>query len=154
MILAANQITRLISVRQIIDASNKTERNNRKRPKSMENGPKFQVARRARFQETWVVRRDFNLCRAIGQLLISNTVVLNLDIFPICPSIRNILGVPSLCNLLLQKFSFFFIQTLPNDCSHIEDVHLLFCAHFIIFFSFLRVVELRHFFHQQCLWDA
>ena len=26
--------------------------------------------------------------------------------------------MPSLCNLLLQKFSFFFIQTLPNDCLH------------------------------------
>ena len=26
-----------------------------------------------------------------------------------------------------------FIQTLPNECSHIEDVHLLFCACFIIF---------------------
>ena len=42
-------------------------------------------------------------------------------------------GVPSLCNLLLQKFSFLFIQTLQNDCSYIEDVHLLFCAHFIFF---------------------
>ena len=35
---------------------------------------------------------------------------------------------------------------LHNDCSHIEDVHLLFFAHFMIFFSFLRCVELRHFF--------
>ena len=43
--------------------------------------------------------------------------------------------MPSLCNLLLQKFSFFFIQTLPNDCLHIEDVHLLFCASFIVFSS-------------------
>ena len=42
--------------------------------------------------------------------------------------------VPSLCNLSLQKFLFFFIQTLPNDYSHIEDVHLLFCARFINFF--------------------
>ena len=50
-------------------------------------------------------------------------------------SVRNILGVPSLCNLLLQKFSLFFIQTLPNNCSHIENVHLLFCARFITFFS-------------------
>ena len=35
---------------------------------------------------------------------------------------------------------------LYNDCSHIEDVHLLFCAHFINIFSFLRGIELRHFF--------
>ena len=58
--------------------------------------------------------------------------------------------VPSLCNLLLQKFSFFFIQTLPNDCTYIEDVHLLFCARFIIFCTFLMGVELRHFFNPQC----
>ena len=76
--------------------------------------------------------------------------MLNLDIF----SFSNAEGVPSLCNLLLQNFLFFYIQTLPNDCSHIEDVHLLFCARFIIFFSFLRGVELRHFFHQQCLGGA
>ena len=43
-----------------------------------------------------------------------------------------------------HKFLFLFIQTLPNDCSHIEDVNLLFCARFIIFFHFLRGVELRH----------
>ena len=76
--------------------------------------------------------------------------VLNLDIF----SIRNAKGMPSLCNLYIQKFLFFFIQTLPNDFSHIEDVHLLFCACFIIFFSFLRGVELRHFFHPQFLGGA
>ena len=34
---------------------------------------------------------------------------------------------------------------LHNNCSHIEDVHLLFCAHFPTFFSFWTVVELRHF---------
>ena len=47
--------------------------------------------------------------------------------------------------LKLQKFLFLFIQTLPYDCSHIEDVHLLYCALFI-FFSFLTCVERRHFF--------
>ena len=26
-------------------------------------------------------------------------------------------------------------QTLNNDCSHIEDVHLPFCTYFMIFFS-------------------
>ena len=53
------------------------------------------------------------------------------------PSVRNTFGVPSLCNLLLQQFSFLYVQTLPNDCSYIEDVHLLFCAHLInIFFIF------------------
>ena len=62
------------------------------------------------------------------------------------PSVRNTLGC-EVCEI-------FFIQTLPNDCSHIVDVHLLFCAHFIIFFSFLTGVELRHFFHPQCLGGA
>ena len=56
--------------------------------------------------------------------------VLNLDIF----SILNAKGVPSLCNLKLQQYSILYIQTLHNDCSHIEDVHLLFCARFIFFF--------------------
>ena len=68
--------------------------------------------------------------------------VLNLDIF----SIINAKGVPSLCNLKLQQYSILYIQTLHNDCSHIEDVHLLFCARFIILFTFLTGVELRLFF--------
>ena len=55
--------------------------------------------------------------------------MLNFDIF----SIINAKGMPSLCNLKLQQYSILYIQTLHNDCSHIEDVHLLFCAHFIIF---------------------
>ena len=39
------------------------------------------------------------------------------------------------------------IQTLYNDdCSDIEDVHHLFCAHSINIFLFLLGVELRHFF--------
>ena len=27
-----------------------------------------------------------------------------------------------------------YVQTLHNDCLHIEDVHLLFCTHFMIFY--------------------
>ena len=27
-----------------------------------------------------------------------------------------------------------YAQTLHNDCLHIEDVHLLFCTHFMIFY--------------------
>ena len=57
--------------------------------------------------------------------------VLYLDIF----SIINAKGVPSLCNLKLQQYSILYIQTLHNDCSHIEDVHLPFCAHLINIFS-------------------
>ena len=56
-----------------------------------------------------------------------------------------------LCYLLLQHFSFLYIQTLHSDYSHIEDVHILFCADLIIFFSFLRGVEFRHFFYPKCL---
>ena len=73
--------------------------------------------------------------------------MLNLDIF----SIRNAKGVPSMCNLKLQQYSLLYIQTLHNDCSHIEDVHLPFCAHLLNIFSFLTGVELRHFFHLKCL---
>ena len=76
--------------------------------------------------------------------------VFNLDIF----SIINAKGVPSLCNLKLQQYSILCIQTLNNDCSHIEDVHLLFCACFIIFLTFLTGVELRHFFLPRCLGGA
>ena len=66
-------------------------------------------------------------------------------------SVRNTFGVHSLCNLYLQQFSFLYIQILPNDCSYIEDVHLLFCAHLISIFSFFTGVELRHFFHPNCV---
>ena len=54
----------------------------------------------------------------------------------------------SLCNLLLQIFSFLFIQTLYNDCSHIEDGYLI--LHLKNIFSFLWGVELRHF-YPKCL---
>ena len=27
-----------------------------------------------------------------------------------------------------------YVQTLHNDCLHIEDVHLLFCTHFMILY--------------------
>ena len=40
------------------------------------------------------------------------------------------------------EFLFNFIQTLPKGCSHIEDVHRLFCACFIIFSHFGRVLKL------------
>ena len=53
--------------------------------------------------------------------------------------------MPSLCNLQLQQYSFLYIQTLHNDCSHIENVQLSFCAHLINIFPFLTGVELRHF---------
>ena len=76
--------------------------------------------------------------------------VLNLDIF----SMINAKGVPSLCNLKLQQYSILYIQTLHNDFSHIKDVHLLFCARFIILFTFLTGVELRRFFLPRCLGGA
>ena len=51
-----------------------------------------------------------------------------------------------LCNQLLQQFSFHYIQTLHNDCSYIEDVHLLFCIHLMLFFFHFWGLELRHLF--------
>ena len=64
--------------------------------------------------------------------------MLNIDIF----YIRNAKGVPSLCNLQLQQYSFLYIHTLHDDFSHIEDVHLPFCAHFIFSFLFLMGVNI------------
>ena len=52
----------------------------------------------------------------------------------------------SLCNLLLNQYLFLYIQTLHNDCSHIEDMHLLFCEIVSLFYHF-GGVELRHFSH-------
>ena len=60
------------------------------------------------------------------------------------------LGVSGLCNLLLHKFSFLFILTLHYYCSHI-DMHLLFCAHFMILFLKNAVLEFRHFSISKCL---
>ena len=55
----------------------------------------------------------------------------------------------------LQQYSFLFIQTLHNICSHIEDVHLLFCAHFINLFFFFMDVELKtYFFLPKCIGGA
>ena len=58
------------------------------------------------------------------------------------PSVRNTFVVHSLCNLELQKFSFLFFQTLHKYCSHIEDVHLLFCTNFMDIFSTLGKLNL------------
>ena len=46
-----------------------------------------------------------------------------------------------LCNLQLKQFSFLYSQTLHNGCSHIEDVHLIFCAH-LIFYYILGLLNL------------
>ena len=56
-----------------------------------------------------------------------------------------------MCKLYLKQFSYLYNQTLHNDCSHIEDVHLLFCAHLVNIISYFVGVELRHFFHPKCV---
>ena len=63
-----------------------------------------------------------------------------------CQYVRNTFGVPS---FLLPYF-----QTLYKDCSHIEDVHFLFCADFIKFdiFSFSRVLNLGIFPSKMIRW--
>ena len=50
---------------------------------------------------------------------------------------------------LRQKFPFLYNQTLHNDWSHIEEEHLLFCAHLINIFSFLWVLNLDIFFRSE-----
>ena len=42
-------------------------------------------------------------------------------------------------------FVFLNVHTLYNDCSHIEDVHLLFCAPLINIFLFVTGAKLRLF---------
>ena len=55
---------------------------------------------------------------------------------PLCLSVCNTFGVLRvICNS--KQFLFLLIQTFHVGCSHIADVHLLFCAHFTILFSFL-----------------
>ena len=63
---------------------------------------------------------------------------------PLCLSTR-LLGclVCVICNS--QQFSFLYFQTLHKDCSHIENVRLLFCAHFMNMFPYLRGVEQGHY---------
>ena len=46
------------------------------------------------------------------------------------------------CVICNPKFSFHYIQTMYNNCSHIEDVHLLFHAHFMNIFLFWGVLNL------------
>ena len=60
--------------------------------------------------------------------------VLNLDIFP--------------SQMRRGVFSVLYIQTLHNDCLYIEDVHLPFCTHFMIFVFICGGLELRPFFLQ------
>ena len=48
------------------------------------------------------------------------------------------------------------MQTLHNDCSHIENVYLIFCTHFMILFIFFFLgggLEVRFFFRKmvRCL---
>ena len=66
--------------------------------------------------------------------------VLNLDIFFPSEMCSGCL-VCVICNS--NSFHSFMFK-LHNDCSYIEDVHL-FCIHFMIFFSFLGVLNLDMF---------
>ena len=48
--------------------------------------------------------------------------MLNLDVMKSTPPLE-CLHCLFVCNLLFKQISFIYIQTLHNDCSHIEDVH-------------------------------
>ena len=54
------------------------------------------------------------------------------------------------CNLLLQQFSFLYIQTLRNHCSYIEVVHLFILYTFHYFLFHFWGLKLRHFFCKMC----
>ena len=69
--------------------------------------------------------------------------MLNLDIFT-----SKMLRGGLVCVIDNSKnFLSSFIQTLQNDCSHIEDVHLYF-VHISRLISSLKGVELRYFYVQ------
>ena len=57
------------------------------------------------------------------------------------------------CVICISKSIHSFIFKLCTMIVHTLKMcmHFLFCTGFIIFFSFLMGVELRHFFHPQCL---
>ena len=60
-------------------------------------------------------------------------------------------------SVIPKVFVQFYSNFAMNGCSHIEDVHYPFCAHFMNIFSFLRGVELRQFSDQKCLdgvWNS
>ena len=79
----------------------------------------------------------------------------HLDIFP--SEMRRGVVFPDHSHLLFlvfcnsTRFSFLYIQTKNIDCSHIEDVHLLFCAHLINIFSVFTGVEHQYFIYPKCV---
>ena len=77
-------------------------------------------------------------------------VPLHLSIRLFIPRSATLLGC-LVCVIVIPNVFIPYIQTLHIDCSHIEDVHLLFYAHLINILAFFRGVELRHFFHPKCL---
>ena len=50
--------------------------------------------------------------------------LLNFDIISSTPPLE-CLHYLFVCNLQFKQISFLYVQTLHNDCSHIEDVHRL-----------------------------
>ena len=52
------------------------------------------------------------------------------------------------CNYMYKRFHSFFL-TLRNGCLHVEDTQVLFCAHLINVFSFLRMLDLDIIFNQK-----
>ena len=54
----------------------------------------------------------------------------------------------SLCNVC-NRFHHFYVQTLPYNCSHIEDVQLLFCEQLINIYRLSEAVPMRPFFEQK-----
>ena len=53
-----------------------------------------------------------------------------------------------ICNS--NSFHSFIFKLCLIYCSYIENMHLLFCIHFMIFFFIIWGLELRHFFCKMC----
>ena len=86
----------------------------------------------------------FPFCAHLMDIFSNFWGVFHIDIFPS--------EMPSKCNQELQEYSSFYIQTLHNSCSHIEDVHLLFYAHFTNIFFIFGVLNLDFFSLEMLRW--
>ena len=82
----------------------------------------------------------------ISWLFFSFLGVFNLDIF-FSKMLRRCL----VCVICTPKLTYLNIQTLHDDYTYIEHVHLLFCAHLINIFLLFRSVELRYYIHPKYL---
>ena len=79
---------------------------------------------------SYIEHVQFLFC-ALLIYIFSNSGLLNLNIIP--PEMLMGCLVCLICNLS-SFHKVLYIQTFYYDCSHIEHIHPIFCAHLIIYF--------------------